>query len=61
MIGISFLAEAVVDWRISILVLQTRDCSAVAPIRYYLFFFDRAHPRFWNFNSTIRVDIVGVK
>ena len=58
---ISFLAEAVVDWRISILVVQTRDCSTLAPIRYYFVYFDRGHPRFWNFNSTIRVDIVGVK
>ena len=46
---ISFLAEAVVAWRISILAVQIRDCSALAPIRYYLFYFDRADPRFWNF------------
>ena len=24
-------------------------------------FFDRGNPHFWNFNSTIPVDIVGVK
>ena len=34
---------------------------ALAPNRYYVVYFDRGHPRFWNFNSTIRVDIVGVK
>ena len=58
---ILFLAEAVVDWRISILVVQTRDCSALAPLRYYLVYFDRGNSRFWNFNCTIHVDIVGVK
>ena len=58
---ISFLAEAVGAWRISILAVQTRDCSALAPIRYYPFYFDRAHPCLWNFNSTMRVDIVRVK
>ena len=58
---ILFLAEAVVDWRISILVVQTRDCSALAPSRYYLVYFVRGHPRFLNFNCTMLVDIVGVK
>ena len=24
-------------------------------------FFDRGHPRFWNFYSTIPIDVVGVK
>ena len=24
-------------------------------------FFDRGHPRFWNFYSTIPVDVVGVR
>ena len=35
--------------------------SALAPNRYHVVYFDRGHPRFWNVNSTIRVDIVGVK
>ena len=42
---ISILAWAVVDWRISILVVQTRDCSLGAPPSYRvgIVLFDRGH------------------
>ena len=60
---ISILAWAVVDWRISILVVQIRDCSP-SGLHWHLvdiMLFDHGHARFWNFNPTILVDFVGVK
>ena len=49
------------DWCISILVVI---CSLGGPLSHgflLLCFFDRGHPRFWNFYSTITVDVVRVK
>ena len=45
---ISILARAVVYWRTSILVVQTRDCSLGAPHwhRVGIVLFDGGHPRF---------------
>ena len=58
---VSILAWAFVDWRISMLVVHTRDCSLGGPhwYRVGIVLFDRGHPRFWNFNPTILVDVEG--
>ena len=58
---VSILAWAFVDWRISMLVVQTRDCSLGGPhwYRVGIVLFDRGHPRFWNLNPTILVDVEG--
>ena len=32
-----------------------------SPVVFFCFFFYRGHPRFWNFYSTIPVDVVRVK
>ena len=60
---ISILAVVVNDWRISILIVLTRSCSLTSPLWYRLavVLFDRRHPPFWNFNSTVPIDIVRVK
>ena len=51
------------DWRISILTVLTRSCSLTSPLwyRFVVVLFDRRHPPFWNFNSTIPIDIVRAK
>ena len=55
------------DWCISILAVSLSDLlprrSTVAQLSccVFLFFFYRGHPRFWNFYSTIPVDVVRVK
>ena len=39
-------------------------CSLGGPLSHgspVVVFFDRGHPRFWNFDSTIPVDVVRVK
>ena len=49
------------DWCISILAVS---CSLGGPLSHgspVVVFFDRGHPRFWNFHSTISVDVVRVK
>ena len=49
------------DWCISILAVS---CSLGGPLSHgspVVVFFDRGHPRFWNFYSTIPVDVVRVK
>ena len=50
------------DWRVSILTVPV-GCSLSGPLfcSSPVVFFDRGHPRFWNFNSTIPVDVVRVK
>ena len=60
---ISILAWAVVDWRISIFVIQTRDCFLGGPHWHGegIVLFDGGHPRFWNFNPTIPVDAIRVE
>lgn len=59
----AILAWAVVNWRISILVVQTRDCSpsGLHWLLVDIMLFDHGNARFWNFNPTILVDFVGVK
>ena len=32
-----------------------------SPVVFFVFFFYRGHPRFWNFYSTIPVDFIRVK
>ena len=51
------------DWCILILTVPARSCSLSGPLLYHspVVFFDRGHPRFGNFNSTIPVDIIRVK
>ena len=50
------------DWRISILVVSV-ICSLGSPLAYsspVVVFLDRGHPCFWNFYSTVPVDVVRV-
>ena len=52
------------DWGISILAVHSVICSLGGPLSHgspVVVFSDRGHPRFWNFYSTIPVDIVRVK
>ena len=52
------------DWCISILAVHSVICSLGGPLSHgspVVMFCDRGHPRFWNFYSTIPVDIVRVK
>ena len=52
------------DWCISILAVPMFCCSLGGPLSYsspVVVFFDRGHPCFRNFNSTIPVDIIRVK
>lgn len=60
---ISILNWAVVDWRISILAVQTKDYSLSGSqwYRVGIALFDRGHPSFQNFHPTILVDVVRVK
>ena len=59
----SSLSWAVVVWWISILVIQTRDCSLGGQHWYHagIVLFDGGHPHLWNFNPPIPVDVVMVK
>ena len=43
------------------LLFHSVICSPVSHGFPVVVFFDRGHPRFWNFYSTIPVDVVGVK
>ena len=46
------------------LLFHSVICSLGGPLSHYspvVVFFDRGHPRFWNFYSTIPVDAVRVK
>ena len=46
------------------LLFHSVICSLGGPLSHgfpVVVFFDRGHPRFWNFYSTIPVDVVGVK
>ena len=61
MISCSFNSS---DWCISILSVRSVICSLGGPLSQgspVVVFFDRGHSRFWNFYSTIPVDIVMVK
>ena len=52
------------NWCISILADHSVICSLGGPLSHgspVVVFFDRGHPRFWNFYSTIPVDVVRVK
>ena len=52
------------DWCISILAVHSVICSLGGPLSHgspVVVFFDRGHPRFWNFYSTIPIDVVRVK
>ena len=52
------------NWCISILVVYSVICSLGGPLLHsspVVVFFDRAHPRFWNFYFTIPIDVVRVK
>ena len=52
------------DWCISILADHSVICSLGGPLSHgspVVAFLDRGHPRFWNFYSTIPVDVVRVK
>ena len=52
------------DWCISILADHSVICSLGGPLSHgspVVVFFYRGHPRFWNFYSTIPVDVVRVK
>ena len=52
------------DWCIWILAVHSVICSLGGPLSHgspVVVFFDRGHPRFWNFYSTIPVDVVRVK
>ena len=52
------------DWCISILAVHSVICSLGGPLSHgspVVVFFDRGHPRFWNFYSTIPFDVVRVK
>ena len=60
---ISILAVVVNDCRISIPMVLTR-CGSLTHLLWYqlaVVLFDHSHPRFWNFNSTIPIDIIRVK
>ena len=56
---ISILAVVVNDWRISIPIVLTRRCSLMRLLcnRSAVVLFVHRHPRFWNFNSAITIDI----
>ena len=46
------------------LLFHSEICSLGGPLSHgssVVVFFDRGHPRFWNFYSTIPVDVVRVK
>ena len=46
------------------LLIHSVICSLGGPLSHgspVVVFFDRGHPRFWNFYSTIPVDVVRVK
>ena len=52
------------DLCISILAVHSVICSLGGPLSHgspVVVFLDRGHPRFWNFYSTIPVDVVRVK
>ena len=52
------------DWCISILAVHLVICSLSGPLSHgspVVVFLDRGHPRFWNFFSTIPVNVVRVK
>ena len=52
------------DWCISILAVHSVICSLGSPLLHgspVVVFLGRGHPRFWNFYSTIAVDVVRVK
>ena len=52
------------DWYISILVVHSVICPLGSPLLHgslVVVCFDLGHPRFWNFYSTIPVDVVSVK
>ena len=49
------------DWCISILSVHSVICSLGGPLSHgspVVVLFDHGHPRFWNFYSTIPVDVV---
>lgn len=60
---ISIPSWTVVDWRISILVAQRRDCplSGLQSHRVSIMSFARGHLHWQNLNTTIPVEVVGVK
>ena len=52
------------DWPISILAVHLVICSLGSPLSHgspAVVFFDRGHLRFWNFYSTIPVDVARMK
>ena len=52
------------DWCISILAVHSVISSLGGPLSHgssVVEFLDRGHPRFWNFYSTIPVDVAGMK
>ena len=52
------------DWCTSILADDSVICSLGGPLSHgspVFVFFDHGHPRFWNFYSTIPVDVARVK
>ena len=52
------------DWCISILAVHSVICFLGGALSHgspVVVFFDRGHPHFWNFYSTIPVDVVRVK
>ena len=52
------------DWCISILAVHSVICSLGGSLSHgspVVVFFDGGHPRFWNFYSTIPVDVVREK
>ena len=52
------------DWSISILAVHSVICSVGCPLSHgspVVVIFDREYPRFWNFYSTIPVDVVRMK
>ena len=59
-LDISIFSWTPVDWRISILVVVTRGCC-LGGLHWYGVLFDRGHPRLWNFNPAILVDVVRVE
>ena len=52
------------DWCISILAVHSVICSLSGPLSHgspVVVIFDRGHPRFWNFYSTIPLGVVRMK
>ena len=52
------------DWFLSILADHLVICSLGGPLSHgfpVVVFFDHGHPRFWDFYSTIPVDVARVK